>query len=88
MDTAAPDGSAARVIVHLIGERIEPDVGQLVPPWMFFEVDDGGLRRVVAVRPEQIVRVEIRLVRENEGEKPKQRPGFRIREEDEEPLGS
>ena len=87
LEGLAPEGYEARVQVYLGDERIEPEVGQLVPPWLFFYVEDEEHEaeppRVVAVRPDQVRRVEIRLVRETG-----RRIGFQIRGPDDEPLAS
>jgi hypothetical protein len=85
MDDNAPDGYTARVRIHVPGEEIEPYAAQLLPPWLFFEHDDeDGRRRVVGVRPEQILRVDVRFVSSTEREA----PGFHIRAPEEEPLGA
>jgi hypothetical protein len=80
MQETAPDGYMARVDVHLMDERIAPAVAHPVPPWIIFESEeDPPGRRVIAVRPEHIVHVEISYVRADG----RSRPGFQVRPTDE-----
>jgi hypothetical protein len=80
MEKDAPTGYAPRVEVHVLGEVIVPAVGWPAPPWLFFETleeEPSRGRRVVAVHPEHIAKVEIRFVR-RDGKQP---PGFRFEPE-------
>jgi hypothetical protein len=78
MREKAPDGYAPKVQVHAAGEKFAPEVVQYREPWLFFEMGDEPMdsptRRVLAVRPEFIAKVEITFVETKE----KQPPGFRV----------
>jgi hypothetical protein len=69
LEQDAPEGYAPRVQVTLNdGEQFEPGTVQEIGPWVFFEVDDPGdvvteRRRVIAVPPETLIRIEIKFVR-------------------------
>src|SRR5215213_694896 len=79
LEQDAPQGFVPRVSVVLHdGETLEPGTVQEIGPWLFFEIDQPGEvitedRRVVALRPEFLERVEIRFVREDGG-----RVGFNV----------
>lgn len=71
LEQASPPGFIPRVQVTLDdGETFEPSVVSEIGPFAFFEADEGNHvtedRRVIAVRPERIARVEIRFVRSDE----------------------
>ena len=64
----APEGYVPRIYVRLFdGETFEPAGVGPIGSWLFFEIDQEGDevtadRRVVATRPENIGRVEIRFI--------------------------
>jgi hypothetical protein len=73
LEAKAPQGFVPRVSVRLEdGEVIEPGNVEYIGPWLFFELDQPGnevtgQRRIIAVRPERIGHVEIRMVRSTGG---------------------
>ena len=79
LEKDAPPGFLPRVQVLLHdGEVLEPGNVREIGAWLFFEIDQPGDaitedRRVVAVRPEFLTRVEIRFVRTDGG-----RVGFNV----------
>jgi hypothetical protein len=84
-----PEGFVPRVLVTLFdGETFEPGhvAERPTSAWLMFEVDDEGdviteRRRVIAVRPDAIARVEVRFLR-IEGEEMKRHPiGFTVGED-------
>jgi len=80
MREKAPEGYSPELKVHTGGELFIPAIVQYRQPWLFFEMGDEAMdsptRRVLAVRPEYISKVEITFVRTRE----KEPLGFRVGE--------